>query len=200
MSDPTRLPDSNAEPSTDADESRPLSDLRRALGRPCAGCAGRCSAFEVVWSVALGFREAPRCLPCLGRGLGRDEGELRAQVTDYVHRRDCFRRAWDEAVRLEGTEPPATGETAPVHVADGGVAATETPSEPELNWDAGDMACGELVLALRVRLGSFAPGSLIRVRATDPAAPEDIPAWCRLTGHTLASADHPFYLIRRKGA
>jgi tRNA 2-thiouridine synthesizing protein A len=62
------------------------------------------------------------------------------------------------------------------------------------------MACGELVLALRVRLAALPPGAELRVRATDPAAPEDIPAWCRLTGHPLVSADHPTYLIRRKGA
>ena len=43
-------------------------------------------------------------------------------------------------------------------------------------------------------------GGVIRVTATDPAAPEDIPAWCRLTGHPLLAADHPHYLIRRRGA
>jgi tRNA 2-thiouridine synthesizing protein A len=72
---------------------------------------------------------------------------------------------------------------------------TEVP-----NWDAGDMGCGELVLALRNRLLALAPGEVFRLRATDPAAPEDIPAWCRMTGHMLVSADHPIYLIRRKGA
>ncbi len=67
------------------------------------------------------------------------------------------------------------------------------------SWDAGDIGCGELVLALRTRLLALPPGGVIRVRATDPAALEDLPAWCRLTGHSLVSADHPIYLIRRKG-
>lgn len=74
------------------------------------------------------------------------------------------------------------------------------PPNTEPNWDAGDMGCGELVLALRTRLLALAPGTVFRLRTTDPAAPEDIPAWCRMTGHTLVSADHPIYLIRRKGA
>lgn len=74
------------------------------------------------------------------------------------------------------------------------------PPTREPNWDAGDMGCGELVLALRTRLLTLAPGTVFRLRATDPAAPEDIPAWCRMTGHTLVSAAHPMYLIRRKGA
>jgi len=71
---------------------------------------------------------------------------------------------------------------------------------PVTFWDAGEMGCGELVLGLRFRLLDLPPGSVIRVRATDPAAPEDIPAWCRMTGHALVSADHPFYSVRRKGA
>jgi len=69
-----------------------------------------------------------------------------------------------------------------------------------LTWDAGDMGCGELVFDLRLRMNALAPGIVLRLRATDPGAIEDIPAWCRLTGHTLVSADHPFYFIRRKGA
>lgn len=75
---------------------------------------------------------------------------------------------------------------------------SQTHEEPD--WDAGDMGCGELVLALRNRLLPLAPGTLFTLRATDPAAPEDIPAWCRMTGHALVSANHPLYLIKRKGS
>ena len=42
-------------------------------------------------------------------------------------------------------------------------------------------------------------GAVLTVTATDPAAPEDLPAWCRLTGHALLTADHPTYRIRRRG-
>jgi len=51
-----------------------------------------------------------------------------------------------------------------------------------------------------MRLLPLVPGTMFRLRATDPAAPEDIPAWCRMTGHALVSANHPIYIIRRKGA
>ena len=44
------------------------------------------------------------------------------------------------------------------------------------------------------------PGAVMEVIAHDPAAPEDLPAWCRLTGHRLVRAAHPNYLIQRKGA
>lgn len=60
------------------------------------------------------------------------------------------------------------------------------------------MACGDLVLALRGRLNALAGGTVLKVTARDPAAPLDLPAWCRLTGHRLLAAEHPDYFIQRK--
>ena len=40
-------------------------------------------------------------------------------------------------------------------------------------------------------------GAVIRVRALDPGAPLEIPAWCRLTGHQLLSSEHPIYRIQK---
>ncbi|MBM4071914.1 MAG: sulfurtransferase TusA family protein [Planctomycetes bacterium] len=60
------------------------------------------------------------------------------------------------------------------------------------------MACGELLLSLRGRLNSMAAGAVLKVTAHDAAAPIDLPAWCRLTGHRLLTAKHPEYLIQRK--
>jgi tRNA 2-thiouridine synthesizing protein A len=65
-------------------------------------------------------------------------------------------------------------------------------------WDAGELGCGELVLALRGRMLAMEPGRVLRLIALDPGAPADIPAWCRLTGHRLLDHHHPVYLIRRE--
>jgi len=65
-------------------------------------------------------------------------------------------------------------------------------------WDAGDLACGDLLLKLRGRMQAMRPGEVLRLVARDAGAPADLPAWCRLTGHTLLAAEHPEYLIRRK--
>lgn len=65
-------------------------------------------------------------------------------------------------------------------------------------WDAGAMGCGDLVIELRRRLAPLPPGSLFELTALDPGAPEDIPAWCGLTGHELVAHAHPFYTIRRR--
>jgi len=68
-------------------------------------------------------------------------------------------------------------------------------------WDAGDLGCGDLVLELRGRLAAI-PGRVLRVIALDPGAPEDIPAWCRLTGHALIHQEEATrsYWIRARGA
>ena len=68
-----------------------------------------------------------------------------------------------------------------------------------VEWDAGDLGCGDLVMELRIRLNAMRPGDLLKLTARDPGAKEDVPAWCRLTGHDLVEGVHPTYLIRRKG-
>jgi tRNA 2-thiouridine synthesizing protein A len=60
------------------------------------------------------------------------------------------------------------------------------------------MGCGDLVLGLKFRLDRMQPGQILRLTARDSGAPADLPAWCRMTGHTLVSHEHPIYLIRRK--
>jgi tRNA 2-thiouridine synthesizing protein A len=70
------------------------------------------------------------------------------------------------------------------------------PADAE--WDAGDLGCGELVLALRGRMQLLRPGQVLKLTALDPGARADVPAWCRLTGHPLVREQHPVYLIRRK--
>ena len=65
-------------------------------------------------------------------------------------------------------------------------------------WDAGNLGCGELVLELRGRLAGLSPGSLFELVANDAGAVEDLPSWCRMTGHALVAARHPRYLIRTR--
>jgi tRNA 2-thiouridine synthesizing protein A len=41
-------------------------------------------------------------------------------------------------------------------------------------------------------------GATLEIVARDPGARVDLPAWCRMTGHTLVSANPPVYVIRRE--
>ncbi|MBK7875403.1 MAG: sulfurtransferase TusA family protein [Planctomycetes bacterium] len=65
-------------------------------------------------------------------------------------------------------------------------------------WDAGDLGCGELVLELRVRMRALKAGEVLELVARDPGASEDLPAWCRMTGHELLHARAPRFLLRRR--
>jgi tRNA 2-thiouridine synthesizing protein A len=77
-------------------------------------------------------------------------------------------------------------------------ASTPAPRAADTQWDAGELGCGDLVLELRLRMEAMQPGQLLQLIARDPGARADIPARCRMTGHTLIAAQHPVYQIRRK--
>ena len=67
--------------------------------------------------------------------------------------------------------------------------------------DASGLLCPLPVLKARKRLKGMAPGAVLRLIATDPAAVVDVPHFCREAGHTLIATeegdDTRVYLIRR---
>ena len=69
-----------------------------------------------------------------------------------------------------------------------------------VDFDA--MGCGDLALALMRSTKSLQPGQIVKVRALDPGAQADIPAWCRLTRNPLIALDAGThcYWIKRKDA
>ena len=66
------------------------------------------------------------------------------------------------------------------------------------HWRAGETGCGSLIMGLRKQLDQIRSGELLRVTALSAGARVDLPAWCRVTGHALISADHPVYVLRKK--
>jgi tRNA 2-thiouridine synthesizing protein A len=76
--------------------------------------------------------------------------------------------------------------------------APQQPPNSDEQWDAGEMGCGELILKLHVRMRQMLPSQLLWLRALDSGAIADIPAWCKMTGHSLVLAAHPDYWIRRR--
>ena len=69
---------------------------------------------------------------------------------------------------------------------------------PADTWDAGHMGCGEVIILLRKRMRNLHPGDVLKLTSHDLGAPEDLPAWCRMTGRRLLRADHPYYWIEAK--
>ena len=177
------------------DASLPLRELNRLAGGACTDCRMDYSSREAVFNIVLGFKNAPRCLPCLSQRLDREAGDLRGDLVAHIHRRDCFLTAWREAERRDAASASSARESSQ------GASPMSNNVVPTISgeWDAGDMGCGELVMALRLRMNDLPAGAILKVNATDTAAPEDLPAWCRLSGHTLVAMHPPTYFIRRKG-
>lgn len=63
--------------------------------------------------------------------------------------------------------------------------------------DASGLLCPLPVLKARKRLRAMAPGQILRLTATDPAAVIDVPHFCTQAGHALLEAAPPLFVIRR---
>lgn len=178
-----------------------ISELRARRGDHCPGCQSSICGHVWIVNHVMGFKNLPRCLDCLSSALERQASEFLSRAISTVYAHDCYRQAWLWSSEQESSgdrrQPQClqsgdSGSVARVPIEEAG--ATERGSV----WDAGDMSCGDLVLELRLRLRALNPGDELLVISRDPGAPQDLPAWCRMTGHSLLRADHPSYLIRRR--
>ena len=196
-------------PSGDRDSLRAdaiIRELSRHRHAACSQCAGAMCGHEVLMSIALGLQHDPRCCACLAVDQRTARESLRDRMFMYLYARPCFRAAWSWANKNEGYSeegfpgclwPKNPSEPLPQ---EHGSSPVMTHGKQPLGaeWDAGSLGCGDLVLELRTRLQALSPGQILKVTAHDPGAPEDVPAWCRLTGHELVSGKHPQYSIKRK--
>jgi tRNA 2-thiouridine synthesizing protein A len=65
--------------------------------------------------------------------------------------------------------------------------------------DCRGQRCPLPVIALAKRLPRLAVGSVLRVLADDPAAANDIPAWCRMRGQDFVDTPAPgVFDVRRR--
>jgi tRNA 2-thiouridine synthesizing protein A len=196
------------------EEQIKLEDLLRTIDQlrelPCHGCGKAICGHEALMSFAMGFKNEPKCWPCISETMGHSKEVLRDHVFAYIKHRSCHYDGWHWASREEGFDPErlpkclwpddasleAEQEPLCLTTSEEQIPITEISYDSE--WDAGDMGCGDLVLELRLRLHSLQPGQILKLIATDSGASEDLPAWCRMTKHTLLCSDHPVYLIKRK--
>lgn len=191
-----------------------LSLLMGLSGAPrCAACLASGVGDELLPFLRRAHANVRR-LDCYGAGWRHSDRRVSRELGEWPEARipGALRLDMDE---MDADETNEDGADARV-VADDragkvvtGDGATDRPtaSHPvqpshELphaaEWDAGDMGCGDLVLELRGRLGALQPGDVLLVRATDPGAPGDIPAWCRVTRNPLCRTEHPRYWIQRR--
>jgi len=77
---------------------------------------------------------------------------------------------------------------------------------PDAVCDGGDLDCGSgLLLIIRNAMAPLDAGGVLEVRSRETSVREDLPAWCRMVGHTLlgtqdADGGYVHYGLRKKGA
>ena len=62
--------------------------------------------------------------------------------------------------------------------------------------DVRGLLCPLPVIRTQDRVESLAPGTLLDILATDPGVLQDIPAWCRVHGHSLVATSRDQACIR----
>lgn len=77
---------------------------------------------------------------------------------------------------------------------------------PDAVCDGGDLDCGSgLLLIIREAMQPLPPGGVLEVRSREISVKEDLPAWCRLVGHSLVTVRpgegaYTHYFIRKQMA
>lgn len=77
-----------------------------------------------------------------------------------------------------------------------------TPPVAHRHLDAGQSACGELLVLLHIQMRTLEEDQVLHLVGYDRGAIQDVPAWCRMTGHRLLSLidERPahFYIQKRR--
>ena len=207
------------------DAERLIQQMQSSRGKRCPETGIAIGAHEHLLCIVYGYAEEPMSWPALVKRVGGDKAKLCGEAWAYMQARDCFRKAWEWANEQEpdasllrlvknSSSSDVTVTVKPSSLS--GVTGSDRAPEEQVgqgqrqdgqdpyqitvarDWDAQDMGCGDLLLELRTRLAELEPGEVLRIRATDLGAPEDIPAWCGLVGHSLLAAKHPLYWIQRR--
>ena len=81
------------------------------------------------------------------------------------------------------------------------VVGAETGPRFDETFDAIGQSCVELLLPMAKQVKALAEGAVLRVVTDDPAAREDLGAWCRMTGNELVAVEpkegYASYFVRR---
>lgn len=72
------------------------------------------------------------------------------------------------------------------------------PVPPAVSLDALGEGCATLTPRIAAEMRRLDAGQVLAVRTDDPAAPEGIASWSRLTGHELIATDGDRFYLRHK--
>jgi len=66
---------------------------------------------------------------------------------------------------------------------------TENNYQLDACIDASNLLCPMPVIKAQNKVMKMKPGEKLSIVCTDPGAKNDIPAWCRINGHSIISID-----------
>lgn len=77
-----------------------------------------------------------------------------------------------------------------------------TTLRPDAVFDGGDLDCGSgLVLMIREHMQDVPVGGVLEMRSSEPTVGDDLPPWCRMSGHgylgALPGDDHVRYFVKK---
>ena len=73
---------------------------------------------------------------------------------------------------------------------------TPRPEQVDDTLDARQLLCPLPVIRTQARIATLPRGAVLEVIATDPGVLQDIPAWCRVHGHTCLGSEREGREIR----
>jgi uncharacterized OsmC-like protein/TusA-related sulfurtransferase len=82
---------------------------------------------------------------------------------------------------------------------------TESPRADAV-LEGGDLDCGSgLLLLIREAMSPLGPGGVLEIRSRESSVREDLPAWCRMVGHTIVDtrageSSSTSYYVRKQSA
>jgi tRNA 2-thiouridine synthesizing protein A len=85
-------------------------------------------------------------------------------------------------------------------MADPNTGTRDNNADAVQHLDGGHLGCARLLILLRNFAVGLDVGAVVHLTTSDPVAPIDLPAWCRMTGHTylgpVTTPGRPTYAIQ----
>ncbi len=182
-----------------------IAEVELRWSMPCTGCERALTGHDAVISLLMGQRDLPRCAACLADGVNQPLEAFIRHARTNIRRLECYRAGWlyaDRRLAQMERDPSACwaseypmGDTEEDDDLDELESSAGAPQHAAF-FDADDMSCGDLVLELRNQMKKLQAGEVLQVRAIDPGAPEDLPAWGRVTRNQLIHQESPLYWFR----
>ncbi|MEK7487586.1 MAG: hypothetical protein AABZ60_24920 [Planctomycetota bacterium] len=68
----------------------------------CAQCKKIICFHEILFSIVMGYKNAPHCTFCLAQETEKTDIEFRKQIYRHIQQKSCWKMTWDWCTTQEG--------------------------------------------------------------------------------------------------